>query len=271
MDENVQTINTPGDPSPPDSTVSFETNLISTVGLEAPKAEEVKEEARPEEPKEDRFDQHPRWKEIMSQRDTFMERALKAEAQLQAKAPEKPAEKPELDFKDLDEFESEKIQEWMDEDPKGFYANLLRQARHEIREEVTREIEERNQTKSYESRVEQSYKDYVDKNPDFTEAWNTGSVQKYMDEHPGHNAMSAHMAMTMEDRIASVKKETEKEAEKRILENLKAKGNARGLEAGPSTGQPSAGVPDELQNPDKYGGKESVLLSRFLRRAKGQL
>lgn len=279
--ETVQTINEVGESSPPVEAMDFPSGLMETVGLSLPEKVVAEEEPKEEPQKEAdpvRFDQHPRWKEVMAERDRNLERAIKAEATLEAlKAAEKPVEKKEAeaveaDFKDIASIEDSEIYDWVDKDPKGFYANLLKQARHELRNEVLTELKQETSEKDYTARVEKSYKDYADKYPDFADKWNSGEIQKFMDDNPGHNAISAHQMMTGESRLQAERDKAAKEAEEKVLKNLKAKSHARTLESGPSgvSGTQSPGIPDELLNPGKYGGVEKVLMSRFLRRERGE-
>ncbi|MBU4317093.1 MAG: hypothetical protein KKF30_07445 [Proteobacteria bacterium] len=271
--------------------VDFNAGLFETIGIqEAPKTDKPedqpgKTQETPEEKAaadkaaadktlEDtgRYDQIPRFQELL-------QRAVAAETKLQmmeqapikpdgakAEAGGEPAKKTaeELGFKDIAEMSPEDIQDWQDEDPKGYAANLLKQAKYEIKQEMATETEARTQ----EATVEKTYQSYADSNPDFLKKWEAGEIQGFMAKNPG--AITAHLAMSAENRIKEAVAKAEKDTEAKIYETLKAKGTARTLSAGPAdAGHTVESESDELKNPEKYGGPDKVLLDRFLRRQRG--
>jgi hypothetical protein len=117
--------------------------------------------------------------------------------------------------------------------------------------------------------IEKTYVTYAKENPDFDEMWDGGDLKAYMDENPGHTAISAHQMLTMEKRIQGAVEEATKDAEKKAASNLKVKQNARVLGSGPSAGGKAVGqVPVELKDTKKYGGLTAVLTARSMARTK---
>ncbi len=257
----------------------FGAGVFETIGIQEPAKTEkpedqqqtLEEKAAEEKTDENaRYDQIPRFQELL-------QRAVAAETKLQMlekgsgqqdggkTEPGETKKTPEeLGFKDISEMDAQEIQDWMDEDPKGYAANLLKQAKHEIKQEMTAETT----AKTQEQEAERLYQSYADSNPDFLKKWEAGEIQNFMAKNPG--AIAAHIAMSTEDRIKEAVAKAEKDTEKRIYETLKAKGNAQNLNAGPAgPGATHVADSDELKNPDKYGGADKVLLDRMLRRMKG--
>jgi hypothetical protein len=90
-----------------------------------------------------------------------------------------------------------------------------------------------------------------------------------MSEHPGHNAISAHMVLTktkesvdLDSKIKEAVAKAVKETEARVVKNFQAKRNATVLDGGTAGGAPTE--PDaELQNTKERGGITNVLASRL--------
>jgi len=248
---------------------------------EAKAEQEAKDKAEAEEAKtkekadSERFDKHPRFKELTTANRELRERLAKADGRIDELAKQITAKgTKEPDYKDITGMSAEELNEWRDDDPKAFYANLARQARAEVREELLDEMKEEratSQAKTLEEKQVETYEKYAEKNPDFDEMWDSGAIEKFMRANPGHNAISAHMSLTAEKRTGDTKKDIDaavtkaiKETEEKILKNIKAKGAASVLGAGPSTAPgPSEALPDEMKNSKKYGGKTAVLVSRL--------
>lgn len=222
-----------------------------------------------DEGQETRFDKHPDWQRMKTERNEAREKAIRLEAQLEllksqgAKPTEdKPAAKEPPTYKDINDMSEDELREWQEDDPKGYAANLLAMVTAKAQEvvdtrtEAEKRAEEERQSMT---RIEATFKDYADKNPDFSDMWNSGDIQKFMDDHPGHNAISAHQMMTYEKRIAEAKEQAAKEAEERVINNFKAKRNAGVLSEGPSHRGGSDGTPAELKNTKAHGGLYSAL------------
>lgn len=241
------------------------------------KAEEAKTKAEAEtkakeQAESERFDKHPRFQKLIKDNTDLKERLARTEGKLEVIETRKTTEEP--DYKDITTMSVEDLNEWRDEDPKAFYANLAKQARAEVKAELLDEMKKEttaSEAKTLEQRQVETYEKYAEKNPDFDEMWDSGEIGRYMRDNPGHNAISAHMALTVEKRSGQSKEEIDaaiakavKETEDRILKEIKVKGAASVLGAGPSASpRKSDEIPDEIKNTEKYGGKTAVLVSRL--------
>ncbi len=217
---------------------------------------------------EERFDKIPRFQELIQSNQTLKEQVNTLQSQMTESSKAKVQDaKAEPEYKDISKLSPEKIREWMDEDPVGYTANLVKQ----IRTELTKDFDEKFSEKSKEDGVLKTFNEYAEKNKDFDPMWESGKIQKYMDRNPGHNAISAHMALTTETKIADAVKKAEKDTEEKIIKNFKAKKGAKVLDAGPATtGTVSDEIVPELKNPKKFGGRNQVLAARLKQRRASQ-
>ena len=265
MPDQDQTITEAPDPSPvanPEELISTMDEPIVAAPLEeAQKTDEEikgKEEVKPVESDLDRFDKHPRFQElIQSQKMNKQEIAdLKAQLSEQA-APEDPK------YKDIAGMEDDELQDWMVENPKEYQSNLAAQIREQvaqgIKEELTRDTEQ--------ERVYKTFDTYAADHKTFDSMWDSGELQDFISKNPGHNAISAHMAMTQENRINEAVEAARKETEATVIKNFQAKQGAKVLGSGPaSTGTTQGQIAPELKDPKKYGGVNTVLAARLAER-----
>jgi len=109
---------------------------------------------------------------------------------------------------DLLAMEHDDLVDLISQDPKNFVAQLTKS----ISGELTQQMEERSTTDRYNRQVEETFSGYAKDNPDFEKMWDSGELKTYMDKNPGHNAISAHMMLTINKRIEDAKKEGEQKA-----------------------------------------------------------
>jgi hypothetical protein len=119
-----------------------------------------------------------------------------------------------------------------------------------------------------ETKVEETYRTYAQDNPDFDQLWDSGDIRKFMDEHPGHNAISAHMAMTAEARQEKAIKDAVAKALKEAdTARRSVRKTASILGQGPTAAPTSpAASTEDIKNPNKFGGHTSVLAARLAER-----
>lgn len=212
----------------------------------------------------------PRFKELEAKVSVETERANKAEHELsllrtQQAAP--AAEKEELPFKPIQDLSPEEIAEWQNDDPQGYQLNLLAQAKHEIRQD----IEKDSNTATRLSAVDTTYNTYQDANPDtkegtgFMQMWESGAIKTYMQENPGHNAMSAHMKITEEARVGAQVAKAVADAEKKVTDDFKAKRVTDGLGQGPGVVPAEASGDNDLKDTSGRGGMVSVIAGRLFK------
>ena len=248
-------------------------------------AEPAKAEAKKAEVIDDRFDKHPRFQELLRERDNFKLELEKIKGQLsvltpnqqqQAKADAAAAEAQKLPYKDITQMTKEELLEWQEDDPKGYAANLYQQMLHETMQTIQREQEaarQRYMQQQQQQGVKTSYENYAKANPDFMEKWNAGEIQRFMDAHGpliAPNAITAHalmqateLLMQADERIKAEVAKAVKETEERVRRNFQAKRNAEVISDEGTVKMD--GVPDELKNPEKYGGATAVGAMRLAR------
>lgn len=225
---------------------------------------------------ESRFDRHPRFQQLhekvkkaedqnaqLIQRLSYLEGQLAASSQGKAS---QPAGQQQADFVDITTMKPDEITDKFMDDPLGFLGNFARQIKAEISSTMTQELS----GKSHEDRVRGGFQKYADENPGFLEKWNSGEISRFIEQNPHHGPISAYHELTKQTAEEAHKKALEdavKAAEQKVLKQLKAKQGASVLGSGPSaTGRATNQVPDELVNPQKYGGKDKVLVARHLAR-----
>ena len=218
----------------------------------------------------DRFDKHPRFKELEGKITDLQTKLAMAEGKLSVLTPAEKAEAKNredqgLPYKDITKLDpdparnKELLQEWMEDDPVGYAANLYQQIYHEINTDMAEKQASSQRTTS----IEGTYKEFETENPDFKVMWDSGQIKEFMSTHPGHNAMSAYLSMNKEKSTADAVAKAVKEAEERVKKNFQAKRNATVISDGGSV--KTDGEPDELKHPDKYGGVVAVGAARLAR------
>lgn len=241
---------------------------------------ETKEEIETKEEEQVPWHKDPRWvswqeekKELKGLRE-FRERT---EPEFKALKETVESLKPEekKDFEDILDMSDEDLKEKFDENPKALMANLARQVRSEVLDEVRTEnksAEEQRTQREQEAAIEKTYSGFAKDNPGFDEMWDSGELKKYMDENPGHNAISAFYALSgqkaetdIKTKIDEAVKKAQKETEEKMTKQFKLKQHATVLGSGPAS-VPKGETPPELTDSDKYGGVTSVLAKRSLQR-----
>lgn len=225
----------------------------------------------------ERFDKHPRFQELLKERDAFKHELADIKGQLKVLTPSQKAEvekreEKALPYKDITKMSKETILEWQEDDPVGYAANLYQQMLHETRETINKEQVQVKTVEQRQTAVRERYDSYAKANPNFMELWNAGEIQRVMDFDPilFPNAIAAHMAITLHNSGKTVQGQIDAavakavtEAEARVTKNFQAKRNAEVISDGGSV--KSEDTADELKNPDKYGGTTTVLADRLSR------
>lgn len=257
--------------SAPEASPAVETSsdgLVSTIDL-PDQTEPQQPNGEPEGGEQERYDKIPRFQELKTGRDeartentTLKERLSNLEGQISGMKTAAPAaqQQPEkLPFKNIAEMDEDDLREWQADDPKGYAANILLQAKHELGQDFDQKLSAQDR----ETAIDSTFQKYGDKNPDFWDKWDSGDIQKFMKDNPGHNAISAHQILTNENRESEIRTE-EKE---KLLKQLKLKGNINSLGPSGTVVPEMQGGADALKNPDKHGGVTNVLLQRHNARA----
>jgi len=290
MPEEQETIIDSGEASQPEAVIQTSTDdLISTVDVPLPtketppeeakkteeddktedKGKEAETEEKPEKKAdEDRFDKHPRFQELITGRREDKDNIATLTQQIEALQKPQKEEKPA--YKDMGAMTNEQLTEWQEDNPQEYVKNLSQQIRDEVRQEVLGEVTqnlEAQREQAEQKAIEKTYVTYAKDNPDFDGMWDSGELKSYMDENPGHTAISAHQMLTMEKRLQDAVEGATKEADKKAASNLKVKQKARVLGSGPAAGGKVVGqIPAELKDTKKYGGLTKVLADRSMAR-----
>ena len=187
-----------------EDTLQEEKEAKETETQEKPKeTPEEPEEKTEETDKLEPFHKHPRFQEMNK---TIKE--LKAQVeQLTAKPAEETPE--DLGYRDITKLTPDEIQDWQDEDPVGWAKNLLMQAKAEVRNDIRAEAHQN----AMRAAADKTLDDFVKAHPDFDEVYESRVLSQYCDEHPGHNIISAYLA---------INEEKAREAHGKEVETLKA-------------------------------------------------
>jgi len=216
---------------------------------------------------ESRFDKDPAWQRIIKERNEANERVQRLEAKVDQLTTgllsgKKPGEEESKSFKDM---EDEELRDLMDDDPKGFVANLIKQ----VQDDVFGELESQSEREARQSAVIETIDAFAKEHEDFDKMWDEGKIQAYIKDHPGHNSISAYHMIRKDDFVSKedhekiVKQEIEKDRANRGHKQLASTQGAGG--GGARTLQAQAGSP-ELKDTKSGGGRTSVLVNRLRQR-----
>lgn len=220
---------------------------------------------------ETRFDKHPRWQQMLQEREQARQTAeqerfarARLEGELEALKRQPPAKemlvKP--DYKDIAALTAEEIAEWQATDPKGYAANMYAQVKDETMRQLQDTFKAELTAERSRASLEKTYKEFEAKNPDFNPMWNSGAIVRFIEENPGHNPISAYQAMTYETKMQKAIEKAIKETEEKVNKNWQAKKQARVLGTGPSG--PGMDTEDkELKDVKTQGGIYNVLAKRL--------
>jgi len=223
---------------------------------------------------DDRFDKHPRFQELNRRVKESVDRISRLEAenaQLKSSKAAPEGDKGKGDgstapYKDVSKMKPEELLDWQSEDPQGYYANLLAQAKHEISGDLNRGFEQRQK----EDAVVSTYENFAKANPDFDEMWDSGTLQEFMRGNPGHNAISAYHSLTADSKLKAATEKAAKDAEAAFTRNQRAKRVSDVLPQGPSAPGVFTNGDDALKDSKKFGGTTAVLAQRLADRRRNQ-
>lgn len=223
---------------------------------------------------EERFDKNPMFQRLNKSIRRAEERAIAAEAKAEAlmkmKGGGTEGGQPGDDMVNILDMEDADLREQFDTNPKTFLANFGRQMFREFQER----FEEGRKTSDFQTAQRGELETYANANPDFIEKWESGDIPDYMKKHPGHTAMSAHMALTEPQRMqakidAAVKEAVQKTRDE---ERRNAGVRLRGATVLPA----SSGVPREskaedaiLKDTSKVGGRTNAIMQILRMRRSG--
>lgn len=265
---------------------------LKTDKAEVEEKVEGKEEAKPEEAEkveakdekpvkpgdENRFDKHPRWKEMQrkaSKVETLEAKIADLEKRLTQPAQQTPA------FKNIFELKDDDLRDQFDENPKEFLKNYGMQIRESVLSAVNETYQGKEaeaQERQYHDGLKRTFDGFGEKHEDFWEQWDDGNgpIKQFMDENPGHNAISAYLILNQDRqeqetqaKVDAAVKEAVDKAKSEWAKNQKAKRYATVLGSGPASA-PAIGDDDGvLKDTKKYGGFAAVAAERIRRMRSG--
>lgn len=221
---------------------------------------------------EGRFDKDPDWQRMKTERDEAILKAAKLEGIIEASTQLKGgaqdaqgAPAPAVPYKDITKMSKEELLEWFEDDPIGYEANRFAQFQHEMEIITAQKADSAKRTNT----IKETFDNYEKDNPDFKAKWETGEIKKFMETHPGHNAISAHMMMAQESTAAAEAERTKAAVDTAVKANteklqadFKAKRNAGTI--GDGTGGVGATPPgDVLKDTKSQGGLVSAIAARL--------
>jgi hypothetical protein len=216
------------------------------------------------------FHEHPRFKELVEEKNN-----LKAEIDAlkeQIKTPSKTddsQQSEQVNFQNIMSMEDDDIVDELTSNPKKFLANFANQLAHEFKtdleaRETTKKAEA--ETLSMKEQAAKTVNDFFSDKEDGKAMLDDGRIKAFIKDNPGHNEISAYHSLAGEDAVNAKIESAVKAREKEIYKELKAKGKAKSTATPTGGGILSEGKTPEMKNPDKFGGRDTVLLNRLLAR-----
>lgn len=272
-----ETLNVPSDSSTPKESA----DLVSTTEYDD-EVEPSEEKSKTEEPKETQEDEkedgkektvseavpYDRFQEMVENKNQWQKRAESAEKQTAEKQdPVVHEDVLPANFTDLSVMSKDDLLEMMEDKPLDFCKNLATQIQYETLNQVQTMLADNVKKSEHEKQqegVKTTFDKYAADNTDFNKMWESGEIKTYMDANPGHTAISAHQALTVEQRIADAVSKAVEETEKRKDSQIKTKQSARVLSAGPAARISKES--SELKNTKIHGGLTAVIAKRLAAR-----
>jgi hypothetical protein len=231
---------------------------------------------------DDRFDQHPRFQELIKDRNELREtvaelrgmvQTLQGQVTGQVGGSQGGEKEEDLSFQDLSQLDDDGLVTLISEKPREFLGNLTRQLLAELGDRVEQRvlgaIDSKTTKQTEEQKIAETYREFEEKNPEFGKMWDSGDIKKFMDAHPGHNAISAYHALKSTSQESDIQKRIDEAVEKALKgqksaasSDLKARHGAQVLGAGPAVASTTSTIPPELKDPKKFGGSIRVLAQR---------
>lgn len=259
------------------------------------KAEEATEETAAgdtgEEAKSEdttRFDQHPRWKQMLTQRNEAKKAAEalaveKARLEGRLEALERSfQQQPQQRQESTPDFDAQMadLANKLNDGDIGMAEflqkqNALNAAKMDaLIQGKLSEVESRQQQtlaqREQQAQVMQMTDGFIKAHPDFANLRDSGELQRFISENPLHDSVSAYFALQLEQAKAAQEAAVAaavKAAEEKVRKEVAAKQHAKTM-TGATSAPPVAanGIDPELADPTKFGGTSAVLLKRLMAR-----
>lgn len=235
---------------------------------------EVKAEAQAQDAQDgklDRFDQHPRFQELIQTKNAQQAEidALKAQiSQLGKPVQAQQDAAPRIDVS----AELAALEKKFDEGELSLPQFLAARDKF-VAQEQERKITSLLTEKQQEQEQRRQIDAFLTAHPDFKDVVKSPEAQQVMRENPMHDEMSAYLAVrlakaetALKDAEAKAYERGVKEAEAKAAANVKAKQSAMSLGSGPPAKGGGRATDAMLKNTAQYGGKTNVLVERLRER-----
>lgn len=154
--------------------------------------------------------------------------------------------------KSILDLEHDDLVAMVTENPHGFVQSLT----EEISKGILSKVESQKRNDERNSSIESTIDSYASEHKDFEAMWEDGSIGKYMDKNPGHNAISAHLMLTLAGKLAAAEKKGAEEAAKNFTTKMGSQTLGSGVNIPPN--QRDAAIKDTK----KFGGRARVAAMR---------
>lgn len=251
-------------------------------------------EVEPEAEDQPPFHEHPRWQELLAERDDLQSKIESLEGDVEGYKtledrinqrfqlyereldryrfqPEQivPQEEPDPFSQILEQPESEIIEQFQ-EDPKGFLSGFG----ESIENRIMRSVDERNIVAETDRALQYGLEHFAEQHEDFMPLVESGEIAHYIQMNPIHNAISAYWAIreagdqtSLDHDREALEQQIREDERKKTLASIQAKQGAEVLDGSSSVTPVGSGssVEPELQDTAKHGGKRSVIAARLKR------
>ena len=216
------------------------------------------------------FHEHPRFQELVTEKNTLSQRNTELERRLEAL--ERQGGPAKEQNPQVNRFEGKSDEDLLSDfttNPKGFLTDFANVVVSSVQEKGAADKAAEDQ-RSFQERQDATYREYFkDKEDELREF--APQIKEFVLKNPGHNVISAYQELTREKRMESSLEAARKEEREKVLRELKVGKVVQSASSGnPPGGAPSSRGDHRLKNPDKYGGSENVLLERFKEREAAQ-
>jgi len=216
------------------------------------------------------FNEHPRFKELIEQKNTLKAQNEKYERELaqanQGQQQQAPANKPE--YENVLAWKDDDIIDRFTNDPKGFLKLFGQQIWHESQNQQ-QQISRQQQQQNTQQQAFNNQAAFFSEREDARAMLDDGRIKQYISENPGHNPVSAYYQIAGDSLYQGKIDKAVSEAKEQVYKELKAKGNAASFSSTPGGKTINPSSAPELKNPGKFGGVNAVLAKRMRERQAG--
>lgn len=238
------------------------------------------------------FHEHPRWQEMLTERDDLKKQVEEQGGTLEDQAkrideydrhlrmmdtlsrhqpqpqasPEPPATDP---FDEILSMPEEKIIDEFQKSPRQF----LESFGQSITQKALVNAESVAYARAQDDAITKGIDQFADENPDFMDMVIAGDIARFIDRNPIHNAISAYNHLKSEayaqddSAIEEYEKQIREDERDKTLASIRAKQGAQVLDGSTGATGPNAGantaIDPDLQDTQKHGGKRHVLTQRL--------